>query len=165
MIIAPQPPNAAAFAPFGTFVEAAAMAGERQFYSDWVAPIPGFTPQFYVNHVAPSALPLALTLVERHPHAAQAFVPLDVERYLVTVLPARDTDGAPDPAGAVSFVVPGTMGIIYRRNAWHAGMTVLGRTGRFAVLMWRGADDDEVFAEIPTLTIAADGDTPVETAP
>jgi ureidoglycolate lyase len=77
---------------------------------------------------------------------------VDVDRYVVTVMPGGD---APDPAGAVSVILPGTVGIVYRPGAWHAGMTALGRPGHFAVLMWRGAADDDRFAAIPRLTVAA----------
>ena len=75
-----------------------------------------------MNHVAPSSLPLELVQVEAHPHAAQVFLPVDVDRYVVTVMPGGDT---PDPAGALSVILPGTVGIAYRPGAWHAGMTVL----------------------------------------
>jgi ureidoglycolate lyase len=146
-------PDAARFAPFGAFVAPPGTPGERRLYSDWLAPAPGRALQFHVNHVAPSALPLRLDRVERHPRAAQVFLPLDVARYVVTVLPGG-ADGAPDPAGALAVEVPGTLGVVYRPGVWHAGMTVLDRPGAFAVLMWRGtAGDDDDFAAIAPLTI------------
>jgi ureidoglycolate lyase len=80
------------------------------------------------------------------------FLPVDVDHYVVTVMPGQDM---PDPTGAVSVILPGTVGIVYRPGAWHAGMTVLDRPGHFAVLMWRGAADDDRFADIPPLTIVA----------
>jgi ureidoglycolate lyase len=142
-----------ALSRFAQLVEPPAHAGDRRLYSDWLAPVPGRSLQFHINHVAPSALPLALGRVEMHPYAAQVFLPLDVDRYVVTVLPGKD---APDPAGALSVVLPGTVGIAYRPGAWHAGMTVLGRPGHFAVLMWRGGgSDDDRYAEIAPLTITA----------
>jgi ureidoglycolate lyase len=133
-------------------VEPPAHPGDRRLYSDWLAPVPGLALQFHMNHVAPSALPLQIAQVEAHPHAAQVFLPVDVDRYVVTVMPGGDT---PDPAGAVAVVLPGTVGIVYRPGVWHAGMTVLGRSGHFAVLMWRGAADDDRFAAIPPLTLTA----------
>ncbi len=45
------------------------------------------------------------------------------------------------------FLMPGTMGVIYGRNTWHAAITVLDRPGSFAVSMWRGAEDDDVMAQ------------------
>lgn len=142
----------AALSRFAVLVEPPAHPGDRRLYSAWLAPVPGLALQFHVNHVAPSALPLEITQAEVHPHAAQVFLPVDVDRYVVTVMPGGD---APDPSGALSVILPGRVGIVYRPGAWHAGMTVLGRPGHFAVLMWRGAADDDRFAPIPSLTVAA----------
>jgi ureidoglycolate lyase len=141
-----------ALSRFAVLVEPPAHPGDRRLYSDWLSPVPGLDLQFHVNHVAPSVLPCEVTQVEAHPHAAQVFLPVDVDRYLVTVMPGGDV---PDPVGALSVILPGTVGIVYRPGAWHAGMTVLGRPGHFAVLMWRGAEDDDRFAPIPRITVTA----------
>ncbi len=145
-------PDAAAFAPFGTFIDVPAHVGERRAYNEWLPPVHGLSPQFHTNRVAASALPLTLDQVERHPHAAQAFVPLQVTRYVVTVM-ASDAAGQPDPASARAFLMPRTLGVIYRAGTWHAGITVLDNEASFAVLMWRGASDDDVFATIPPLVV------------
>ena len=146
-------PDAATFSPFGALIEKPDAAGDRRMFSHWLPPVEGLALQFHLNQVAPSALPFALSQVERHPHAAQAFVPVDVSRYLVTVMPSA-ADGTPDVAGARCFVLPGNVGVVYRRDVWHAGMTVLDRPGSFAVLMMRGAADDDVMLSVPTMTIA-----------
>lgn len=148
-----QLPDATAFTPFGALVEGPALHGDRSLYSDWLTPVTGLALQFHVNSVPRSDLPLTIAQVEHHPHAAQVFLPLDVSRYVVTVMP--DAGGKPDPRGALSMVLPGTMGVIYRPGTWHMGVTVLDRDGRFAVLMWRGAVDDDVFTAIPPITLAA----------
>jgi ureidoglycolate lyase len=140
------------FSRFAVLVEPPAHSGDRRLYSDWLLPVPGLALQFHLNHVAPSTLPLEIRRVEMHPHAAQVFLPVDVDSYVVTVMPGGD---APDPSGALSVVLPGTVGIVYRPGAWHSGMTVLGRAGHFAVLMWRGAASDDRFAAIPPLSVAA----------
>ncbi len=142
----------AAHSRIAVHVEPPAHPRDLRLYSDWLAPVPGLALQFHLNHVAPSALPLEITQAEAHPHAAQVFLPVDVDRYVVTVMPGGD---APDPSGALSVILPGRVGIVYRPGAWHAGMTALGRPGHFAVLMWRGAADDDRFAPIPSLTVAA----------
>ncbi len=144
--------DAAAFAPFGTFIEAPDDAGERRLYSEWLSPVRGLSPQFHTNRVAASVLPLTLDRVERHPHAAQAFLPLRVTRYVVTVM-ASDAAGQPDPVSARAFLMPRHLGVIYRAGTWHAGITVLDDEASFAVLMWRGASDDDVFATIPPLVV------------
>jgi ureidoglycolate lyase len=145
-------PDAAAFAPFGTIIDAPRNLGDRKMFSDWLRPVDGLALQFHINAIVPSAVPLTLTLIERHPHAAQAFVPMDVSRYVVTVAPS-DADGAPDLTGLVCMELPGTLGVIYNPGVWHAGVTVLDRTAHFAVLMYRGAPDDDVICAIDPLTI------------
>ncbi|MFN7979124.1 MAG: ureidoglycolate lyase [Vicinamibacterales bacterium] len=152
------PAEAALFAPFGTFVEAPAHVGERRMYSEWLTPVAGLRPQFHVNRVAASPLPLSIARVERHPHAAQAFLPLDVARYVVTVMGA-DASGAPDPASTRAFLLPPTLGVVYRAGVWHAGITVLDREASFAVLMWRGRPDDDLFADVPPITVVASAPT------
>lgn len=152
MNIVASPVDPAAFAPFGMIIDAPRTAGERRIFSDSLPAVSGLALQFHVNAVAPSAAPITVTLLERHPHAAQAFVPMDVSRYVVTVAPAG-ADGAPDLSGALSIEMPGTQGVIYHAGVWHAGMTALDRTAHFAVLMYRGAPDDDLFHAIDPVTI------------
>ena len=154
MTIALRAPDATAFAPFGEFIAVPARCGDRRMYSDWVAPVPDLALQFHTNRVAPSALPLSVTRVERHPRAAQVFLPLGASRYVVTVMPAT-ADGRPDVALARAFVLPATLGVVYRAGTWHAGITALDHESSFAVLMWRGAADDDAFAAIPPLMVLA----------
>lgn len=146
--------SAEAFANFGAVVAQPQTPGERMMLSAWLGG-EGLSPVFHTNAVPVVTLPHTVRQLECHPHAAQAFVPLDVSRYLVTVAPS-DAEGAPLLSQAQSFVVPGTVGIIYKRAAWHAGATVLDRDGSFAVLMWRGSSDDDVMLDIPPLRLAAD---------
>ena len=152
MTVVASRPDPVAFAPFGTFIDVPARVGERRSYSNWLTPVVGLTPQVHTNRVPPSALPLSIARVERHPHAAQVFVPLQVTRYVVTVLPS-DAQGRPDPAGARAFVLPGTLGVAYRAGVWHSGVTALDGESSFVVLMWRGAEDDDVFAGIAPLVV------------
>ena len=152
MRIVARPPDAEAFEPFGGFLVPPDRAGERVHFSPWLEPVHDLSLQSHLNHVPASDLPLTLDQVEHHPHAAQLFLPVGVSRYVVTVLPSRP-DGSPDEAGALAFVVPGRIGVAYRPGVWHAGITVLDHAASFAVHMWRGATDDDVFASIPTLRI------------
>ena len=147
-------PDAGLFAPFGAFIDAPERVGVRRMYSDWLAAVPGLALQFHTNRVAASSLPLTTDRVERHPHAPQVFLPLDVSRYVVTVM-AADAAGAPDPVSALTFLLPPTLGVVYRAGVWHAGMTALDREASFGVLMWRGAADDDVFAAIPPIEVVA----------
>lgn len=144
-VVTLQGPDAAAFAPYGRFVTAPETPGERAFYSDSLYDRdPQSAAVLHVNQVAQSALPVTANRVERHPHAAQCFFPLDVARYTVVVMPS-DAQGLPQPDRALGFVMPGTVGVIYKPGVWHLGATVLDRAGQFVVLMWRGGplqDDD-----------------------
>lgn len=152
MNVTAEAPQPRAFAPFGAFIDAPARPGERRSYTDWLTPVPGLAPQLHTNRVAPSTLPLTLDRVERHPRAAQVFLPLLVTRYVVTVM-ASNAAGEPDPASARAFLMPSTLGVVYRAGIWHAGITALDEEASFAVLMWRGAGDDDVFAAIAPLVV------------
>ena len=155
MILTTQAPDAAAFAPFGSFIEPPAGVGKRALFSEWLEPVPGRAQQCHVNRVAHSTLPHTVDQVECHPHAAQLFLPMgEVSRYLVTVMPSDDS-GAPDPTRAQAFVVPGSLGVVYAPGVWHTGITVLDADASFAVLMWRGGEDDDVFVSVPPLEVTA----------
>jgi ureidoglycolate lyase len=145
-------PTDQAFATFGTIIRRPDLYGERRFYSEWFGG-DGLSPVLHTNRVAPSQLPAELRRLERHPHAAQCFIPLDVERYLVTVAPARP-DMSPDVENMRSFIFPRDLGVVYGRGVWHAPASALDRPGTFAVLMWRGRHDDDEFHDIPAVTLA-----------
>jgi ureidoglycolate lyase len=145
-------PDDEAFAPFGAFIEPPSEVGLQSAFSGWLEPVPGASQHGYLNRVAPVALPVTVTRVERHPHAAQLFLPVGVARYLVTVMPPDET-GAPDPTRALAFVVPGTVGVAYRPGTWHTGISVLDAEGSFAVMMWRGREEDDVFAQIAPIEV------------
>lgn len=150
------PPDPAAFAPFGAFLEPPGEVGGRASFEDWLEPVAGLAPSHHLNRAPAWTFPVTVRRVERHPHAAQLFLPMGVSRYLVTVMPP-DADGAPDVENARSFILPGSMGIAYHPGTWHAGIAALDAEGSFAVMMWRGAEDDDVFADVPALQIL-DGD-------
>ncbi|PJE27972.1 ureidoglycolate lyase [Pseudooceanicola antarcticus] len=157
-VIVLQDPDDAAFAPFGEFVKPPAVSERRAFYSAHFDPRPETAaPVVHVNRVAPSVLPLVCAGVERHPHAAQCFVPMDVSRYVVMVMPS-DENGDPVPAAAQGFLVPGNRGVIFRPMVWHMGACVLDRDGNFVVMMWRGGPGaDDEFRSIPPVTLMEPG--------
>jgi ureidoglycolate lyase len=106
-------PDADAFRPYGEILAPPDAPGGRRQFGHWLVPTGSLDLQCHLNSVAASALPFVLDRMERHPHAAQIFLPLDVSRYLVTVMPA-DAEGLPDAARALSMTLPGTLGIVYR---------------------------------------------------
>lgn len=147
-------PDAAAFAPYGCFIDAASKAGQRKFFSEHLkARKPTSDPILHVNHIQPSSFPAEVSQLERHPYAAQCFIPLDVARYAVAVTPS-DAMGQPVPEQTLAFLMPPTIGVIYKPGVWHLGATVLDRTGHFAVLMWRGGPGaDDEFQTIDPMTL------------
>ncbi len=78
----------------------------------------------------PYSMPLALTLLERHPLGSQAFFPLSPDPFLVIVAP-HEAGGPGQPQAFLS--APG-QGVNYLRNTWHGVLTPLGRTASFIVV-------------------------------
>lgn len=136
------------FAPFGDVI-CPPLSGDR---TDWSRPFANTRANarisLYTASVEPAALPVALSVLERHPHSFQTFIPLNASRYLVCVAPGGAGD-LPEIDGLRAFIVsPGT-GITYHANVWHHPMMALDRAAQFAVWMWRsGGDDDEEFVDL-----------------
>lgn len=83
-----------------------------------------------IGYGRPYALPLSLSLVERHPLGSQAFVPMTEDPFLVIVAP--DADGVPGRP-RVFMAAPG-QGVNYLRNTWHGVLTPLGRAAPFLIV-------------------------------
>ncbi|MFN3262856.1 MAG: ureidoglycolate lyase [Pikeienuella sp.] len=79
---------------------------------------------------APRALPYRLDLMERHPLGSQAFLPMSLTSFLVTV--AEDEGGAPGRPRAF-LTAPGE-GVNIGRGVWHGVLTPLEAPGLFAVV-------------------------------
>jgi ureidoglycolate lyase len=140
-----KPISAEAMQPFGGLIAPPAQAGARAVYTHWLdVPDAGRTPRLHVNFVPRSFLPHRITVLEKHPHAAQIFLPLQARRYLVVVAPSFP-DGSPDLRNAESFIAPDNLGVVYRAGVWHAGATALDDLAHFAVCMGRNDRDDDVF--------------------
>lgn len=83
-----------------------------------------------IGYGRPYALPLALSMVERHPLGSQAFVPMTEDPFLVVVAP--DEDGAPGLPRA--FLTEPGQGVNYLRDTWHGVLTPLGRAANFLIV-------------------------------
>ena len=79
---------------------------------------------------AARALPYRLALMERHPLGSQAFLPMSLTSFLVTV--AADEGGAPGRPRAF-LTAPGE-GVNIARGVWHGVLTPLEAPGLFAVV-------------------------------
>ncbi|KOR22357.1 ureidoglycolate lyase [Burkholderia cenocepacia] len=129
-----------AFAPFGDVI---ALEGARHF------PINGGTterfhdlatidvcadggrPLVSVFRAQPRAVPVAVTLMERHPHGSQAFIPLAaVSRYAIVVAPA----GEFRPDAMRAFLAEGWQGVNYAKGVWHHPLLALDAVSDFVIV-------------------------------
>lgn len=81
----------------------------------------------------PRPLPIAISLMERHPLGSQLFFPLQDRPWLVLV--AGDVR---DPASFRAFAASGRQGVNYARNAWHHPLLVLDAESRFLIVDRKG---------------------------
>ncbi|MEM6850364.1 MAG: ureidoglycolate lyase [Pseudomonadota bacterium] len=86
--------------------------------------------------------PVPITMMERHPLASQAFMPLSGRDYLVVVAPA----GPLDAAAIRAFRARGDQGVNYARGVWHHFLLALDAPSDFLVIDRIGSGDnlDEV---------------------
>ncbi|MCJ2136362.1 ureidoglycolate lyase [Methylobacterium sp. J-026] len=135
-----RPLTAEAFAPFGTVIDGAGAAPRpmnaglaRRFHDLAEVEVVGEGARTVIGLVEaePYALPLRLSLVERHPLGAQAFVPLSTAPFLVVVCP--DEGGRPGPPQAFVTTRP-HQGICYARGTWHGVLTPFGAPQDFVVI-------------------------------
>lgn len=80
-------------------------------------------------------LPLAITMMERHPLGSQAFLPLSTRPYLIVV--AERGELHPDSLRA--FITCGWQGVNYARDVWHHPLLALEESSDFIVID-RGGD-------------------------
>jgi ureidoglycolate lyase len=78
----------------------------------------------------PLVQPIAIKMMERHPHGSQAFVPMGTNSYLVVVAPAGDFD-----VNALEvFIANSTQGVNYHKGTWHHFCLALGSESDFLVI-------------------------------
>lgn len=154
------PLTRADFAIFGDVIEAegadhfAINSGRATRFADLAdidALEAGGTPAISIFRSAPISLPIELGVMERHPLASQAIVPLDGVHCVVAVAPA----GNFDPALIRVFRASGIQGVNYRRGVWHHPLLCLYRTGNFLVVDRKGPRDNcDVIHLDPPIRIA-----------
>ncbi len=84
--------------------------------------------------------PYRVAMMERHPLASQAFIPLDRRPYLVVVAAC---DGSPDSDDLRAFLASGDQGVNYHRGIWHHPLISVDRRSDFLVID-RGGDGDNL---------------------
>jgi ureidoglycolate lyase len=138
------PLTAQAFSEFG---EVIAHQGQERRHHFPLEGADGLGQAFWVTKVAEAiSFPFTVSQMERHPHSDQAFFPLSGQRMLIVVCPSLP-DGGPDLSDVRAFVSEPGQGILYRRNVWHTGMSVLDLPSEFVVTMAmeKTASDTDIF--------------------
>jgi len=135
-----EPLTAEAFRPFGDVIDIATARhftineGFAERYDDLtridVDREAGY-PRLSIFRAKPRSLPLALSLLERHPLGSQAFVPMSPQPYLVVVSEGGDT---PDLASIRCFRAAPGQGVNYAPGTWHHPLLALHAVCDFAVV-------------------------------
>lgn len=143
MEITVEPLTEEAFAPYGQVISLGPLG--RAHSTRYAADVENRRAEARLNvsisQQIPTALPLVVKAMEKHPHSAQTFVPTAAERYLVLVCP-QDGSGGPDLAKLKAFAADGSQGINYHPDTWHHPFTVLDGPAECVVLRY-DMDDDE----------------------
>lgn len=85
----------------------------------------------------PLTQPIAIKMMERHPHGSQAFIPMGTNAYLVVVAPAGEFD-----VNAIEvFIANSNQGVNYHKGTWHHFCLALGSESDFLVVD-RGGEGD-----------------------
>jgi len=143
-----EPLTREAFAPFGDVIQADDSVqhftindGNTERYHDLARIEPGVDGRAIVSlfRGQPRTLPYALTMMERHPKASQAFVPLSGRPYLVVV--ARPGP-APTIADLRAFRCEGHQGVNYAPGTWHHPLMALDEVSDFLIIDRAGPGDN-----------------------
>ena len=133
-----EPLDAKAFTPFGDVIHASGVpdglihAGACRRFHDRARPAVDAAGRIGVNVFASRchALPITIEVLERHPLASQAHLPMSTDPFLVVAAPERNGGlGAPR-----AFPTRPGQGIHLLRGTWHSALTPLGSNGLFAVV-------------------------------
>lgn len=143
-----EPLTAESFAPFGQVIEREGAhhypinSGMTERFHDLAKVELGGVharPLISIFRGRPYALPLSLSLVERHPLGSQAFYPISAASWLVIV--AEDDSGT--PARLRAFRPSPGQGVNIAMNTWHGVLTPLERESEFLVVD-RGGDGNNL---------------------
>lgn len=163
--LTPETLSREAFAPFGEVIEASDAvrhftinAGNTERYHDLARIEPGPDGRVIVSifRGQPRTLPFRVEMMERHPLASQAFIPMSGRPYLVVVAPA----GAPPTVGDLRvFVAGGGQGVNYGPGVWHHPLLALDAVCDFLVVdrSGSGPNCDEVILATSGLIPALQG--------
>ncbi|WP_323018808.1 ureidoglycolate lyase [Castellaniella sp.] len=154
-----EPLTRQAFAPFGDVIQAddtvkhfTINEGNTERYHDLAHIEPGADGRAIVSifRGQPRPLPFTITMMERHPKASQAFIPLSERPYLVVVAKAESTPTVDDLR---VFLCTGKQGVNYARGVWHHPLLGLEAVSDFLIIDRAGPGDncDIVQMEAPSV--------------
>jgi ureidoglycolate lyase len=83
----------------------------------------------------PRQFPFEVTMMERHPLASQAFIPLSRNPYLIVVSPRGDFQ----PRALRAFLANPGQGVNYDKGIWHHALIALHEVSDFIVIDRGGA--------------------------
>ncbi len=150
----PRPLTREAFAPFGDVIQT---EGAEHFQIN-----EGTTTRFHdlakvdtaeqngrpiisVFRGEPRPMPFPVRIMEKHPLASQAFVPLSGRSYLVVVASPEIEDGASLTADDLQvFLAESGQGVNYARNVWHHPLIALESQSDFLIVDRGGVGDNLV---------------------
>ena len=145
--LAPKPLTSEAFSRFGDVIEANNDAKNFPIND-------GFTKRYHdlakvdvndnnghtivnIFRSTPLVQPIAIKMMERHPHGSQAFIPMGTNSYLIVVAPA----GEFDVDNLEVFIANSSQGVNYHKGTWHHFCLALGSESDFLVID-RGGEGD-----------------------
>lgn len=148
--------TAALFADYGEVIEAhdrnqilSINDGNTERHHNLAQLDPGTDGQIIVSifRGQPRSLPFTMTIMERHPKASQAFIPLSNQPYLIAVCAA---DQPLTAQNIQLFLAQGHQGINYKTGVWHHPLMALNHVCDFLVLDRQGPGDN---CDIATLAV------------
>ncbi len=156
-----EPLTKAAFVQFGDVIETEGAelrminGGSTQRFHDLMkidVLSEGGKPIVSIFRGQPFALPVSITMVERHPLGSQAFIPMGRFPFLVVV--AADINGVPKAPRV--FLAKDGQGVNYARNIWHHPLLSLENICDFFVIDRSGPGENlqEHFYDGDGFTIA-----------
>lgn len=135
----PQPLTSAAFAPYGTVLQAPGGTGRPinggtsqrfDLVDDLQLQLQGGRPTLAIFSAAARRFPHGVDEMERHALGSQSFVPLGARRFVIVVAAADAVPEAPDLA---AFVTDGEQGVTLAPGTWHHALLAID-AGDFVVI-------------------------------
>lgn len=95
----------------------------------------GGRPLINIFRCRPRPFPLTIHMMEKHPIASQAFIPLHKNKFIVVVAPPSDIV---EPESLSAFITNGSQGVNYARGVWHFPLLGLDEELDYLVVDWGG---------------------------